>query len=184
MSAVLLRIASGDDAERLGALHVASWHETYKGIVPDEMLASLSVEDRTAFWSKILGNTSGCADTFVWVAEEVGRIVGFGSCGRQRDQSLSAKGFDAEISAIYILRSHQGSGIGRAIMNVMASTLCEREHRAATLWVLRENGAARGFYERLGGILVAEKEDVRRHATLIEVAYGWRNLASLITSTA
>lgn len=184
MSGVLLRVASIDDAERLGALHVASWHETYTGIMPDEMLVGLSVEKRTALWSKILGNRSDFADTAVWVAEEEGHIVGFGSCSRQRDQSLSTKRFDAEISAIYILRSHQGFGIGRTIMSAMASTLCKREHRAATLWVLRENRAARGFYEKLGGILVAEKKEVRQHATLVEVAYGWRDLASLITSPA
>jgi len=46
MTSVTLRRATLDDAEALGALHVASWHETYVGIIPDEMLAGRSVGER------------------------------------------------------------------------------------------------------------------------------------------
>jgi ribosomal protein S18 acetylase RimI-like enzyme len=175
-----LRPASSGDAERLGALHVASWQETYGGILPDEMLSKLTVESRAAMWSKILGDADPINGAVVWIAENDGRIVGFGSCGRQRDQGLDEQGFDAEISAIYILRSYQGVGLGRAIMGAMASSLRDRGHRAVTLWVLRENASARIFYERLGGTVVAEKEDERPRATLIEVAYGWHDLRSLV----
>lgn len=48
------------------------------------------------------------------------------------------------------------------------------------LWVLRENIAAREFYRRLGGEAVPEKEEKRANATLVETAYGWRELAQLI----
>jgi hypothetical protein len=37
----------------------------------------------------------------------------------------------------------------------------------------------RAFYERLGGVVVSEKEDVRPTAPLTEVAYGWRDVAGL-----
>lgn len=175
-----LRPATSDDAERLGALHVASSRETYGGILPDEMLSKLTVENRAAMWSKVLGKPDSVTGAAVWVAENDGRMVGFGSCGRQRDQGLGKQGFDAEISTIYILRPYQGVGLGRAIMGAMASSLRDRGHRAASLWVLRENASARRFYERLGGAVVTEKEDVRPHATLTEAAYGWYDLRSLI----
>lgn len=178
MTNLLLRLATSSDAEQLGALHVASWQETYAGILPVEMLNQLTMENRSAAWSRILGDAP-FSGAIIWVAENEGRIVGFGSCGRQRDQRLGEQGFDAEISAIYILRSYQGLGLGRALMGAMAASLRDRGRHAATLWVLRENEAARGFYERLGGTKVAEKEDVRPQAALIEVAYGWRDLKSL-----
>lgn len=181
MGPASLRRAKPEDASELGALHVASWDETYSGILPDAMLADLSVASRTARWAKILGDGTSSANTVVWLAEDQGRVVGFGSAGRQRDPGLEAKGFDAEISAIYVLRSHQRAGLGRALMAAMALTLRERAHCAASLWVLRENEIARKFYDRLGGIVVAEKEDVRPLATLVEVAYGWKNLSSLET---
>lgn len=176
----VLRFASYEDVQRLAALHVAAWHETYTGILPDGMLSRLTVESRTAQWSNILGDRSAIAATAVWVAEDGGDIVGFGACGRQRDQGLSRKGFDSEISALYVLRSHQGVGLGRALMGAMASTLRARAHRAVALWVVRENASACGFYENLGGIMVAEKTEVRLGTTLMEVAYGWHDFTALV----
>jgi hypothetical protein len=58
-----------------------------------------------------------------------------------------------------------------------------RHLEAATLWVLRENAGARRFYERIGGEVVGEKEDIRDQRIFIEVAYGWRNLAELVERT-
>lgn len=168
----MLRRATIDDAGKLGAVHVASWRETYTDILPDDMLAGLSIEARSAMWSKILGDPSAFAETAVYVIEDDASIVGFGACGRQRDSHLKELGFDAEISAIYVLQSEQRRGVGRALMREMATDIRTRGHAAAALWVLRENAAAREFYRRLGGDVVAEKEDRREKVNLVEIAYG------------
>jgi hypothetical protein len=44
--------ACPDDAEAIARVHVDSWRTTYQGILPDEVLAGLSVERRRAFWAK------------------------------------------------------------------------------------------------------------------------------------
>jgi ribosomal protein S18 acetylase RimI-like enzyme len=169
----------GGGAEKLGAMHVASWRETYAGLLPSPMLAGFSVEKRTAAWFEVLADPARFNDTAVYLAEDEGEVIGFGSCGQQRDGVLKELGFDGEISAIYILRSHQGHGLRRALMCAMAALPRSRSLGAATLWVLRENAPARGFYERLGGEPIAEKKDQRPQAALVEVAYGWRDLAPL-----
>jgi ribosomal protein S18 acetylase RimI-like enzyme len=175
-----LRSAIPSDAAALGALHVASWRETYAGILPNEMLASLSVDARAAMWAGILGDPEAHAGAAVYVAEDRQRLVGFGSCARQRDEALTGLGFSGEIGAIYVLRSHQHLGIGRSIMRLLAQALLDADCRAATLWVLRENLVARSFYEDLGGTVVGEKKDEGPDATLVEVAYGWRDLSVLV----
>jgi GNAT superfamily N-acetyltransferase len=180
VNAIKLREATQTDAAALGSLHVASWHETYTGIIPDEVLVGLSVEARTAMWSKILSDPAALGDTAVFVAEDGGRIVGFGSCGQQRDKALADAGFGGEIGAIYVFRSHQNRGVGRSIMAAMSQFLSGLGHTAASLWVLRENTPARTFYEGLGGEIVGEKRDEQPNATLIEVAYGWRDLSRLV----
>lgn len=177
--AVTLRNAEPADAGELGALHVACWLETYTGIVPNEVIAGMSAEARTKMWARILGDPTALGVTNVLLAEDDGRVIGFGSCGVQRDGSLKEAGFGAEISAIYILRSHQRAGLGRTIMWRMADSMRTSGYDAATLWVLRENLAARGFYEWLGGEVVSEREEPRAGATLVEVAYGWRELERL-----
>ena len=64
-------------------------------------------------------------------------------------------------------------------MAAMAQTLSGLGHTAASLWVLRENAPARAFYEGLGGEIVGEKTDEQPNASLVEVAYGWRDLSRL-----
>ena len=175
MTACALRRAQRVDAAAIGSLHVASWRETYAGLLPDAMLAALSVPEREAMWRGVLA----AGDAVVMVAEQAGRIVGFGSCGPQRDEVLAASGFDGEIGAIYVLRADQHRGIGRAIMAALAMALADRGHAAASLWVLRDNRPACGFYAMLGGIVVGERAGTRDGLALTELAYGWCDLAAL-----
>lgn len=175
----MLRRARIGDVGQLGALHVESWKEAYAGLLPEDMLADLSIEARSAMWARILGDPSAFGQTAVYVVEDGAAMIGFGACGQQRDYRLREDGFDAEISAIYVLRSHQRRGVGRALMREMAMDLRCRKFEAAALWVLRENTTARNFYRNLGGEIVAEKEDKREKATLVEIAYGWWELSRL-----
>jgi ribosomal protein S18 acetylase RimI-like enzyme len=64
-------------------------------------------------------------------------------------------------------------------MQAMARFLISRGISAASLWVMRDNRAARRFYEAIGGRLVAEKSDKRRGVRIAEVAYGWDDLGPL-----
>ncbi len=179
---VEIRPATPGDAPALGAMHVAAWREAYTGILPEGMLASLSAESRAAMWLQLLrdSDTHGEAEIFLALAE--GDVAGFGACGRQRDKGLELAGFTGEISALYVLRAHQRLGVGTVLMSLMAEALRKRGHQAAGLWVLRENRTARAFYERLGGVIIGEREEQRPDATLMEFAYGWKELSRLIPS--
>lgn len=177
MPTVDYRLAAAEDAPAIGALHVTSWHETYAGLLPQEMLDGLSVESRAAMWTTVLNATASLNGIRVYVAERAGEIVGFGACGGQRDDGMRERGF---IGAIYILRSQQGAGVGRSLMGLMARDLVARPMPSASLWVLRENERARRFYEGLGGTIIAEKEVTEGDTILHEVAYGWLGLSHLV----
>jgi ribosomal protein S18 acetylase RimI-like enzyme len=179
-----IRVATPNDAQGLGSVHVASWRETYSGLLPDNTLSSLSVEARAAAWTKIMREPTTLASTVIYLAEHNGAIVGFGSCGTQRSEDLLDKGYDGEVTAIYVLRDFQKRKIGTRLFRELSSNLQQRGFKAAALWVLRENLRARHFYEHLGGKVIAEKEDVRDAAVLVELAYGWPNLKELDRSLA
>ena len=172
-----IRIATPDDAHALAVMHIASWRETYLGLLPDKMLSALSVEARAVAWTKIMQEPAG--STVVFLAEHEKSIVGFGSCGAQRTESLKAKGYDGEISAVYVLREFQKRKIGTRLLHAMSADLMRRGCSAAALWVLRDNLRARRFYEHFGAKVIAEREDVRDGTTLIELAYGWPDLKEL-----
>ena len=179
-----IRLASLADASAIASTHVDSWRETYAGVVPPPMLSSLSVDKRTAMWTRIMSGPATTGSSNVYVAEVDREIVGFGSCGAQRTQNLAAKGYDGEVSAIYVLNEFQRRAIGTRLLYVMATDLRDRGFAAASLWVLRDNTPARRYYERYGAKTIGEKEDVRPDGILVEVAYGWLDLMRLVQLTA
>ena len=131
-------------------------------------------------WAAILDAPALPTGTRVYVAESADEIVVFGACGGQRDDAMRERGFAGEIGAIYILRSQQGAGLGRDLMNLMACDLVARPIPSASLWMLRENSRARGFYEGLGGVIIVEKEVAEGDTTFHNLAYGGPDIAHLI----
>jgi ribosomal protein S18 acetylase RimI-like enzyme len=174
-----VRVATPDDAHGLARMHVASWRETYTGILPDKMLSSLSVEARAVRWADILREPGTERSAVVYLAEHEGTIIGLGSCGAQRTENLKHKGYDGEVTAIYVLREFQKRKIGTRLFRAMSLDLKRRGFGAAALWVLRDNLRARRFYERYAGQIIAEREDVRDGVVLVELAYGWPDLKEL-----
>ena len=163
----------------MAKVHIVSWRETYPGLLPDPLLARLSIANEAIRWQRTLDRPRAWGRAVAFVADQHGSIVGYGSCGEQRTPLLRDRGFTAEISELYVLHCAQGQGVGSGLMKAMAGALLERGHRAVSLWVLDKNRIARRFYESLGGTPIAEK-----HASLVEVAYGWTDLRQLLSSRA
>jgi GNAT superfamily N-acetyltransferase len=178
--AIELRRAEPGDAAAIAEVHVTSWRESYRGLVSDTQLASLSVERRTAVWRDMLAYPDHHDDLSVFVAvDKSDGVVGFAACGRQRFEELRTR-FPGEFQAIYLLDAVKRGGVGRRLMRLMADDLAARGCAGAALWVLRDNYGARSFYERLGGDVVSEKIDPRPTGPVVEVAYGWTTLDGLV----
>lgn len=176
---ITIRAATPADAPAIGRVHAESWRETYRGVLPDRLLRSLSALVRAAMSQSALEREP---PVLLFVAEGPGgELVGFSGGGRCRAPSLP---HDAEVYAIYVLRAAQRRGCGRQLMGALAAALRARGFRSACLWVLRENANARGFYERLGGEVVSERTEVDGEESFDEVAYGWANLDKLYSATA
>lgn len=175
-----LREAVPDDSEAVAALHVACWGETYRGLLPDKMIDSMNLPDRTVQWQRALERR---ADVKVILAEDDAGLVGFASGGPARGADLGAT---REIYAIYVLRRAQRAGVGRALLHRLASHLALQfgavppGHDSVGLWVLRDNAPARAFYERMGGKPAGERIERRDNGDLPEVAYRWSDLGELM----
>jgi ribosomal protein S18 acetylase RimI-like enzyme len=166
------RSARLSDAESIGAVQVASWRSTYRGIVPDDYLDAMTVEDHAGRWGRLLARPGSLELTFV--VEEEGRVVGFAMGGTEREGDRRYAG---ELYAIYLLPDARRRGHGRALAEAVSEALLERGLRSMLVWVLRDNLGARRFYERLGGVYVREHElDFGAGFTLPEVSYGWADL--------
>src|ERR671939_726224 len=145
-----IREATPHDARGIATVHVLSWRTTYRGLLSDRYLDGLDIDDHESRWQRLLA--SGGGDTFV--AQEGSEIVGFASCGRERDQDPIYLG---ELYAIYLLQDNQRRGLGRRLVSAVAERLIELEYRSMLVWVLAAN-PARGFYEALGGAFVRSRQ--------------------------
>lgn len=181
--AARIRRATVEDAAAIAAVHVAGWHESYAGIVPAAALAKRTVKARTERWRAMLTDPAGHDHGATFVAcEDDGAVVGFAACGPQRTPDLAAQGFDGEFFAIYLLRAAQRRGIGHALMAALARDLAGRGLGCASLWVFEENHPAQRFYDALGGALVGRNTFSIEGTDMVEVAYGWRDLAPLLAA--
>ena len=171
-SDITVRVAHPEDATNIAQVHIQSWQETYRGLMPDgylDNLDSIEGERRLANWKKNLTNSETMRST--WVAEIDDEIIGFVSVGKGRDKEPIAEG---EIYAIYLLKAYHGSGIGRALFDAGISVLKAMNMTSASLWVAKGN-STEGFYKHLGGVLQGEKIDKCGGVeNLAEHRYVWR----------
>ena len=165
---MIIRDATLEDAIGIATVQVSSWQTSYKGLMPDEAIASRSLERRLANWEKNLSNEERQSITLVAVIE--GKVVGFVTGGKPQNV---VEGFDGELYAIYLLQDAQGEGIGRKLMQTLATRMHKAGYKNLILSVLKNNTKSRGFYEKMGGTLVGEGEyQVTEDVTLTTIKYG------------
>ena len=165
-----IRPANTSDAAHIAHVHVASWQTTYAGIVPGEYLAALDETEREVDWKDWLAR-----DILAYAAELDGKIVGFISGGAIREP---IEDYDAELYALYLLKSAQGQGIGTRLLQQLAIALLRTGRRSMMVWVLEQNPATH-FYARTGASSLTSKNIEIGGATLVEIAYGWPDVRLL-----
>jgi ribosomal protein S18 acetylase RimI-like enzyme len=166
---VRLREARRGDERAVAALHVRSWQEAYRDLMPAEFLDGLDPGDRAqryTFESKdegapttllaIVGEEGDGEDPSLTNSREVRSgsspspfepLAGFVTFGPSRDEDAEALG---EIYALYVDPERYRSGIGRLLMAEARRRLVESGFSEAILWVLQGNDRAARFYEREG----------------------------------
>lgn len=140
---MIIRPARPQDALRIATIHVDAWQVAYRGIVPDEYLRALSVEQRHLGWRQILESGES-----VWVAEDGHKLLGWISAARSRD--LDASPSTGEIWALYVSPGHWRQGIGRSLCAFAEQELRIQAFTEVTLWVLKDNERAIRFYKSCG----------------------------------
>jgi ribosomal protein S18 acetylase RimI-like enzyme len=169
---VEIRKAIQDDVSGIAKVHVDTWRSTYQDIVPASFLESLSYSKRGAMWTDVIKRNDPNSHVFVAI-DDAKQVVGFTAGGPSREKDYP---YDGELYAIYLLKEHQGQGIGRRLFQATTAHLSSRQLKGMMLWVLEENATKR-FYEAMGGVSCGEKTIEIGGKALKEIAYGWTRLA-------
>ncbi|WP_449408186.1 N-acetyltransferase family protein [Microbacterium maritypicum] len=152
---LVIRDARVEDARGVAVVHVDSWRAAYVGLIDQEVLDRQSVDARTTMWSawierSLAGESTdgyGSVAHRLVVAESGGRILGWASYGRGRDDET---GDDGEVAGLYAHPDAWSQGVGSALLRHAEDALRTEGRRHAYLWVLDGNERAIGFYRAHG----------------------------------
>lgn len=174
---VQVRLARPEDAGAVARIYVESWHDTYAGILPLQLLRAMTPKKQAPRWRAAIGSRSG-EQVLVATGRKDG-VVGMSSIGASRDGGL---GYDGEVYTLYVDPAYFGRGAGRALLRADFAALRSRGFTSCMLWAHARN-PARFFYEAMGGRLIAERAQTMMGESVPEVAFGWRKLALAERST-
>ncbi len=168
--ALSVRLARPSDAADLARIYIESWQDTYAGLIPHNLLGSMSLKNHTARWQTAMRGPGA-----VLVAEDPHHgAVGLASLGAARDGAL---GFDGEIYTLYVDPAFLGRGTGRVLMAGAFERLKDRRCRSCIVWSHARNNAC-FFYEAMGGRRVAERITRTMGEATPEIAFGWKRLVT------
>lgn len=167
------RWASAHDGAAVAAVKWRSWRQAYRGIVPDDFLDELPVYPSANYW---VGHSARPRSRHVlMVAGRRGEVHGMCSAGPTGGHGLDPES-EAEVSTLYVDPSAQGLGLGARLLDAVVDHLLDIGFVDVRLWVLRDNQAARRFYERRGWVADGGEQSVPLHGpdvALDEVRYRW-----------
>ena len=141
---MLIGPATANDARAIAQIQVDAWRAAYVGIVPDEYLAAMSVDEREAMWREAIA----AGQPELRVARRDDRVIGWVSFGASRAKDASPA--EGEEWAIYLDPQPIATGPGRARGPAPRARLAERGFTSVILWVLTGNARAIRFYEKAG----------------------------------
>jgi len=175
---VRIRAVERADAEQILALHLRSWRETYRGLMPDAFLDGPALPQRLRTWYVQMALPR--ENRLLAVAEHRERIAGF-ICVH----ALADRDFGSRVESLHVLAELQRLRAGTLLMLHGAQWLQSRGARAAGagvyLWVMQRNMRARRFYDRLGGTEVARRERADPSGgNVLHCRYAWRAPIDLV----
>jgi uncharacterized protein (DUF952 family)/predicted N-acetyltransferase YhbS len=164
--ALIRKAYPGDEAE-IANVHVHAWQQSYRGLVPDEVLRVLPRDfARRRRWWKAASAESLPARVFVAESARFG-VIGFCAVEPARDKTFEGYG---EITAIYCLEEFKDKGIGAALFRAGRESLRSMGFDRHYLWVLEGNPTVE-FYGRMGGQKTPHQKTIELGQPLVELAF-------------
>jgi GNAT superfamily N-acetyltransferase len=166
-------LAGPADAEAIAALHIESWRDAYRGLVPDPYLDGPIVEERAAFWRARLAEPGD--GRFTLKALTADSIGGFACTLRDAEPEWGPL-----LDNLHVKPALKGVGIGARLLRTSREWAARvAPGQTLHLWVIEGNTAARRFYDRQGGAETGRRvNEMVPGVVVTAVRYVWPPLAA------
>jgi uncharacterized protein (DUF952 family)/GNAT superfamily N-acetyltransferase len=141
-SSLIVRPARVEDIEPMARVHVRCWQETYRGLMPDDVLDDPGFPAaRERLWTAALTDERYRRNR-VAVAERDGELVGVAMSGPAAEGAGSR---ERQLYVLYVYASAHGTGAGRGLLEAVTDA-----GEPTVLWVADPNPRAQAFYRKHG----------------------------------
>ena len=148
-----IKPATVDDCKEIAIVKRKVWETTYRGIYNDAKIDGFNYDEHAEKFKKLVLSKK----QELFIARQNDSIVAYICIG---EPLRPFKTYNREIILFYILKEHQGKGLGRALFEFAYRKLKEKGTNQFIISCNKYNLPARGFYEKMGGKPVHEDEDM------------------------
>ncbi len=146
---MIIRFASEEDLDNIAKLYVHNHKTTYRGLLSEEYLSTLTAEGARHRWETYLAENNK-----IWIACESDIFLGF-TAGK-KDDDLSDTWY---LDSLHVSENARGRGIGTQLIMTSGRYAYDNGYKAMSVCVVKGNDAARSLYIRLGAKPFKEFED-------------------------
>lgn len=147
----IIRKKGREDCAAVAHVVTVAWNETYRGIVPDEFLDSLYLNENERAQNSY--NSFNENENHQYVLEIDNNIVGFVNVGSSDESEYDNCG---EIYAIYIINGYKGNGFGKKLIEMGIKELKNMGYNKMVIGCLDGN-PSNEFYKHIGGKYIKQR---------------------------
>lgn len=136
-----IREANAEDMELIANLYVMNWKKTYVGLLQDNFLNGLTVNDGINKWQEYLTKEKHR----IFVAYENENFLGFSAC--KEDEELKNCLY---LDSLHVSESSRGKGVGTKLINTVGSYAYIKGYEHMSICIVKGNDKAKRIYEKMG----------------------------------
>lgn len=137
---MIIRFAVEKDLDSIAKLYVHNHKTTYRDLLSEEYLNSLTVDGAKSRWKKYLEDNNK-----IWVAYESDIFLGF-TAGKE-DEEIENTWY---LDSLHVSENARGRGIGTELIRTMGRYARENGYKSMSICVVKGNEIAKSLYIRLG----------------------------------
>ncbi|MCW8331008.1 GNAT family N-acetyltransferase [Photobacterium sp. SDRW27] len=170
-----LSVATIADMEKIAALHIQSWQQTYRGILSDSYLDDAIHHDQNKLWQHRFANPA--PRQVILVAYEGKNLLGFICIYLEHHPKWGTL-----VENLHISGNHQGQGLGKRLLFAAAAvSYAHLPSNGMYLEVLADNITAQIFYQKLGALKAkAQTWQAPDGNRVNELIYRWNSIEHLV----
>ena len=139
---MIIRDAVYDDIDKIAKLYISNWKETYKGLLPEDYLNSLTKEYAVEKWNKYLKNKN-----HIFVAYEGNEFLGF--VASKKDDNEEGYWY---LDSLHITKNSRGKGIGTKLIYRVGQYALNHGYECMSICIVKGNDSTKRIYEKLGAV--------------------------------